>query len=332
MAYLEIKDISKSFGGKKVLDQVSFSLEKGDFFSLLGESGCGKTTLLRIIAGLENADSGHIILEGTDITYTPPQYRNIGVVFQNYALFPHLSVFENIAFGLKLKIKSGPEVRAKVEQILEKVKLADKINKLVTQLSGGEQQRVSLARVMVMKPQLILFDEPVSNLDYSLRLKARNEIKRLQNEVGISSLYVTHDQSEALALSNKIAVLHAGKVMQIATPQELYFNPSNFFAANFVGHFNFFNPQQASTLFNFPIQADEVLGILPEHLIFSKSEDKGIEIDDIIFSGLFLEYIISINGHFYKAITTENQEHAFQKGDTVTLSAHLANFRLIKTG
>ncbi|MBU3713665.1 MAG: ABC transporter ATP-binding protein, partial [Ferruginibacter sp.] len=195
MSFLEIKNICKSFEGKSVLNNINISIKKGAFVSLLGKSGCGKTTLLRTIAGLELPEIGNIHLNGVDITSTPVQSRNIGFVFQNYALFPHLNVWQNIAYGLKIKKLSTSIVNAKVESVLNKVGLAQKKNTNVSLLSGGEQQRVAFARAIVNEPEILLLDEPLSNLDFSLRTQARNELKRLQRETGITSIFVTHDQT-----------------------------------------------------------------------------------------------------------------------------------------
>ncbi len=205
MSSLTLYNLSKSFGTLQALAPIEMEIHEGEFFSLLGPSGCGKTTLLRMIAGLEPPSSGTIVIDGTDITSFPPQKRNVGIVFQNYALFPHMSVFENVAYGLEVKKIPQNEIRAKVLHILEKVHLSEKTDIPVPSLSGGEQQRVAVARAVVVEPGVPLFDEPLSNLDYALRLETRAEIKRLQREVGITTIYVTHDQGEALALSDRIA-------------------------------------------------------------------------------------------------------------------------------
>ena len=231
---LIVKDISKKFSEQTVLESINLEIKQGEFFSLLGPSGCGKTTLLRIISGLEHATSGKIILEGNDVTDLSPQQRKVGIVFQNYALFPNMNVFKNVAYGLEIKKENKEEIKRKVDEVLKKVNLSHKAEASVSELSGGEQQRASLARVIVNQPSLILFDEPLSNLDYALRLEARSEIKRLQREAGITSVYVTHDQGEALALSDRIAVMNKGVIQQVGTPQELYNKPVNSFVAAFV--------------------------------------------------------------------------------------------------
>jgi iron(III) transport system ATP-binding protein len=329
LAFLEIKNISKKFGDSVVLNDLSIKIEKGNFFSFLGPSGCGKTTLLRIIAGLEFPDSGQIILDGIDITNLPPQKRNIGIVFQNYALFPHMTAFENIAYGLKIKKVASTEINKLVDDVLEKVHLLNKKNQNVSLLSGGEQQRVSLARAIVMQPQLILFDEPLSNLDYSLRIEARNEIKRLQNEIGITSIYVTHDQSEALSLSDKIAVLQNGIAAQIGTSKEIYFKPANKFVAQFVGHYNFFSKKNAAALFNCTINDKETAAVLPEHLAIHKTNDRStIIIKDILFAGPFAEYIVSYNETIVRVLATISNQ-SFVIGEGVLLSAASENIQVI---
>jgi iron(III) transport system ATP-binding protein len=329
LAFLEIKNISKKFGDSVVLNDLSIKIEKGNFFSFLGPSGCGKTTLLRIIAGLEFPDSGQIILDGVDITDLPPQKRNIGIVFQNYALFPHMTVFENIAYGLKIKKVSSIEINKLVDNVLEKVHLLNKKNQNVSLLSGGEQQRVSLARAIVMQPQLILFDEPLSNLDYSLRIEARNEIKRLQNEIGITAIYVTHDQSEALSLSDEIAVLQNGIAAQIGTSKEIYFKPTNKFVAQFVGHYNFFSKKNAAALFNCTTNDKETAAVLPEHLAIHKTNDRStIIIKDILFAGPFAEYILSYNETIVRVLATISNQ-SFTIGEGVLLSAASENIQVI---
>lgn len=312
-----------------MLNDLSIKIEKGDFFSFLGPSGCGKTTLLRIIAGLEYPDAGQIILDGIDITDLPPQKRNTGIVFQNYALFPHMTVFENIAYGLTIKKIPSTEINKLVEEVLEKVHLLHKKHQNISLLSGGEQQRVSLARAIVMQPQLILFDEPLSNLDYGLRIEARNEIKRLQKEIGITSIYVTHDQSEALSLSNEIAVLQNGIAAQIGTPKEIYFKPANKFVAQFVGHYNFFDKESSADLFKHTIKGGEAVAVLPEHLAIHKTTGKSnVLIKDILFSGSFIEHIISYKELIVRVIATTPTQ-SFVIGENVLLSAATENIQVI---
>lgn len=330
MSFLAIHHLNKQFLSKNVLSDIHFQIEKGIFFSLLGPSGCGKTTLLRLIAGLEFADTGSIVLNGKEITQLPPQNRNCGIVFQNYALFPHLTVYENVAFGLKLLKKKPVEIKTKIESVLEKMGLAKVIHKNVSLLSGGEQQRVSLARVIVTEPELILFDEPLSNLDYALRLEARNELKRLQHELGTTSVYVTHDQSEALSLSDQIAVMNQGKIVQIGSPENVYFAPESLFAANFIGHYNLFDEKQAAQIFQFKLKAGETLAILPEHLDMEKTDkDSDILVKEILFTGILVEYILDYQGVEIKIMRNFQQEKKFQKGDKVNLFAAAAHQKIL---
>lgn len=236
---LEFQRISKNFGSYKALSDVSFSVKKGEFFSLLGPSGCGKTTLLRLLAGFEKPDSGRILLDGQDITDLPPHKRPINTVFQNYALFPHLSLFENIAFGLKVAKRPKKEIEQEVEKMLELIQLSDYANKKPDQISGGQKQRVAIARALINKPRVLLLDEPLAALDLKLRQKMLLELDLIHDEVGITFLFVTHDQTEAMAVSDRIAVMHHGKVEQIGTPVELYEAPKSSFVAAFIGDTNF---------------------------------------------------------------------------------------------
>lgn len=221
------------------LGDVSISIEKGEFFTLLGPSGCGKTTLLRCIAGFETPNSGAILLSGRDITNTPPNARPVNTVFQSYALFPHLSVAENVGFGLKMLGKSRSDVAAAVARVLALVKLEEFAERLPQQLSGGQQQRVALARALAPEPEVLLLDEPLSALDLKLRKEMQSELKRLQTETGITFVFVTHDQQEALTMSNRIGVMSAGALLQVGTPREIYDHPVNRFVADFIGETNF---------------------------------------------------------------------------------------------
>lgn len=321
MSFLEIKNVNKVFETKKVLDNISLSINKGEFFSIVGPSGCGKTTLLRIIAGLETATTGNVILNGENISKKSPQERDIGIVFQNYALFPHMTVFENVAYGLKIKKESKETIRKKVYDVLEKVKLTDKADVRVTNLSGGEQQRVSLARVIVIEPKVILFDEPLSNLDYILRLETRGEIKRLQKETGITSVYVTHDQSEALALSDRIAVLNKGILQQLGNPIDVYYNPANYFVADFICHANFFNTEESNKFFGLSTENNKNLVVLPEELFLSNENvSQDLIISDIQFSGLTTEYFIKYNDKFFRSFMVSKSGNHFKIGDAVGIS------------
>ena len=238
---IEIKHISKSFGDKCILNDVSLYVKRGEFLTLLGPSGCGKTTLLRILAGFGSADSGEILINGKDITGVPPHERPVNTVFQRYALFPHLDVYENIAFGLKLKKMPTDEIDKKVRKALKMVSMTDYEDRDVESLSGGQQQRVAIARAIVNEPSVLLLDEPLSALDLKMRKDMQMELKEMHRELGITFIYVTHDQEEALTLSDTIVVFDDGVIQQIGTPTDIYNEPQNAFVADFIGESNILN-------------------------------------------------------------------------------------------
>src|ERR1700730_7175151 len=247
MPLLSLNNISKRFGETAAVADVSIAVERGEFFALLGRSGCGKTTTLRIIAGLESGDTGAVEFEARDITNLPPEQRGFGMVFQNYALFPHLNVFENVAFGLRTRgsrYRTGSdrvipgEIKAKVKQALALVQLPGFDTRRVDELSGGQQQRVAIARAIAIAPSLLLFDDPLSNLDVALREDTRRELRALVKRLDLTAVYVTHDQEEAFALCDRIAVMNEGRVHQIGAPRELYDHPANVFVAKFLGRNN----------------------------------------------------------------------------------------------
>ena len=235
---LRMTGVRRSFDGIRAVDQLSFVIERGEFVTLLGPSGCGKTTALRLIAGFERPDRGSIHFGGEEVTDWSPQRRGFGMVFQSYALFPHLNVFENVAFGLRARRLGASEIRGRVRSALEIVDLAAYGERSVQALSGGQQQRVALARALAIEPPLLLLDEPLSNLDQALRIQTRNDLRRLVKELGITALFVTHDQEEAFDLSDRIAVMNSGRIHQIGSPRHLYEEPADRFVAGFVGRAN----------------------------------------------------------------------------------------------
>lgn len=235
MVEVVLKDITKRFGKVVAASDVSLKIDEGEFFTLLGPSGCGKTTTMRIIAGLEQPDKGRVYFDSKDITDAPPYKRNTGMVFQNYALWPHMSVFENVAYGLRVRKIPKVDVNKRVHEVLDLVKLGDLAGRFPSQLSGGQQQRVALARALVIEPEVLLLDEPLSNLDAKLRVEMREEIKELQKRLKITTIYVTHDQEEAMAVSDRMAIQNKGIIEQIGSPIEVYSRPRNILVATFLG-------------------------------------------------------------------------------------------------
>ncbi|MDO3381152.1 spermidine/putrescine ABC transporter ATP-binding protein PotA [Gilvimarinus algae] len=235
---LSLQGLSKTFGSSRVLNQFDMTIYDGEFFTLLGPSGCGKTTILNMIAGLETSDTGSILLDGQDITGIPAEQRPVNTVFQSYALFPHMTVFDNVAFGLRMAKVAKAEIPARVREALEMVKLNHLADRKPAQLSGGQQQRVAIARAVVNRPKLLLLDESLSALDYKLRQQMQIELKRLQRQLGITFIYVTHDQEEALSMSDRVVVMNNGRVQQLGSPREIYENPANLFVARFIGEIN----------------------------------------------------------------------------------------------
>ena len=235
---IDVRNVSKLFGEKKALDNINLAVHKGEFMTILGPSGCGKTTLLRLLAGFEKASSGEIKLNGEDITAVPPYRRPVNTVFQKYALFPHLNVFDNIAFGLKLRGMDKATIARKVRSALRTVNMSDYDYRDVNSLSGGQQQRIAIARAIVNEPELLLLDEPLAALDLKMRKDMQIELKQMHERLGITFVYVTHDQEEALTLSDTIVVMSNGEIQQIGTPTDIYNEPANAFVADFIGESN----------------------------------------------------------------------------------------------
>jgi putative spermidine/putrescine transport system ATP-binding protein len=264
MSYLTVNNFSKYFGKTKVFEDINFNIEKGELVTLLGPSGCGKSTLLRCIAGLTPPDTGQLTVEEDDITHVIPQKRGIGMVFQSYALFPNLTVTGNIAFGLKMQKLPSSEVAQRVAEVIELVELQGHETKYAHQLSGGQRQRVALARALVVRPRILLLDEPLSALDARIRKSLRDEIRRIQTQLKLTTIFVTHDQEEALILSDRIFVMNQGLIVQADTAENIYTRPANEFVARFMGSFNLLTPEQASTLFGIRVQGR--LAIRPESI------------------------------------------------------------------
>ena len=236
-----IEGLTKTFGGTRAVDDVSLTVEPGELFFLLGPSGCGKTTLLRCIAGFYEPDAGSICIGARDVTRLPPHRRDTGMVFQSYALWPHMTIGENVAFGLEMRKIAKSEIARRVAEVLETVRMGDRAGDRPNQLSGGQQQRVALARALVIRPQRLLLDEPLSNLDAKLRMEMRTEIRRICKAAGLTAIYVTHDQKEALSIADRLAVIDDGRIRQVGAPREVYVGPQSRFVAGFVGETNFLN-------------------------------------------------------------------------------------------
>lgn len=262
---IEVKNLVKRYGSNTVLDHIDLTIKEGEFVCLLGPSGCGKSTLLRLIAGLDKATEGSIYLNGKEASGLPPAKRDFGIVFQSYALFPNLTAFQNVSYGLKNRKMSRGQINEICARYFEMVGLSDKMDRYPSQLSGGEQQRVALARALVTSPKFLLLDEPLSALDAKVRIKLRREICRIQKELGLTTIMVTHDQDEALTMADRIVVMNKACVVQSGTPQEIYENPATQFAADFIGSINFYEE---------PDKANEICAIRPENISVSREYSK----------------------------------------------------------
>ena len=324
MAYIRFEKINKIFGTNHVLKDIELDVEKGQFVTLLGPSGCGKSTLLRCLSGLEQVTSGRIYLEGEDITEVIPRRRGIGMVFQQYSLFPNLSVRNNVAYGLKLKKMPRPEIDKKVEEMLDIVGLADKIDQYPAQLSGGQQQRVALARAMVTAPKVLLLDEPLSAIDALLRKNLQIEIRRIQQQLGITTIYVTHDQDEAMIMSDVINLFHDGKIEQSGTPEQIYTRPATRFAATFIGNYNLLDAKDFNRAFGTALPQPEV-AVRPEIISLSKRTIASAEgllvargkIAGYISHGNLIRFSIDVKGLLINADVLFEDKREFGEGDEV---------------
>lgn len=334
---VDIKNTVKMYGDFKAIDDVSIEIKEGEFFTLLGPSGCGKTTLLRMIAGFNSIEAGEILFDGEVINNKPAHKRDIGMVFQNYAVFPHLSIYDNVGYGLKARKINKDEANKRIMEALKTVQIDDLKDRMPSELSGGQQQRVALARAIVIEPKILLMDEPLSNLDAKLRVQMRTVIKKLQRDLNITTIYVTHDQEEALAISDRIAVLDKGKIMQIEQPDLLYKNPQNEFVSNFIGTSNFLSAKSLSSdefevlgyrvnkKHNANVDEDILVSVRPEQFVFSNNKEgiKG-EITLATFLGDFVTYevtlsnnqIIEINEYTQNSPIIRDEGEVYIKFDT----------------
>ncbi len=310
MLDIEFQNTTCKFQEFVALDSISFGVESGEFFSLLGPSGSGKTTSLRLVAGFLQPSSGKILIEGKESSALPPFKRNVNTVFQDYALFPHLSVFENIAYGLKIKKYDTISIEKEVNAMLEMVRLPELKNRKPSELSGGQKQRIALARALVNKPRVLLLDEPLSALDLKLRQEMQIELKEIQRKVGITFIFVTHDQEEALSMSNRIAIFNKGKIVQIGTPEEVYGEPTSEFVATFVGESNIFNKEMCGTLFGI----SKSCMIRPENLYFKIESNQKFDYElefiskDTIYTGITNKHILTYNNKDYLAYSQRKLE------------------------
>ncbi len=333
MPLLSLTQLSKSYGATPAVREVTLDVERGEFFGLLGPSGCGKTTTLRMIAGLEDPDAGTVEFDGRDITRVSPERRGFGMVFQNYALFPHLDVFENVAFGLRARHKSKAEIAERVAAALDLIQLPGYAKRRIDELSGGQQQRVAIARAIAIEPALLLFDEPLSNLDVALREETRGELRELVNRLGLTAVYVTHDQEEAFALCDRIAVMVGGQLLQIGKPRELYERPSQIAVARFLGRNNLirvirlsskdsshaeFKTLDGGHTLRVQVSANELpplnqplfLAIRPEHLSITAHVDEGVNqinatVRDVNFAGATSTIKLDANGLGLEALVLQ---------------------------
>ena len=317
---IELKNIVVQFGEFTALHDINVHVKEGEFFTFLGPSGCGKTTTLRTITGFINPVSGTVHVKDRDITHVPIEDRNIGIVFQSYALFPTMTVYDNIAFGLKIKKLKKQEIDKKVREIARKVDLSDEqLKKAVSQLSGGQQQRVAIARALVTGPAIICMDEPLSNLDAKLRVQLRNELKRMQQEFGITTIYVTHDQEEALTLSDRIAVFNKGYIEQIGTPNEVYNHSATEFVCNFIGDINRLSDE-----------VSQKLGVDPAMNNYMRLERIHVNVepaaDDVVipgvvrsreYYGLYIKYSIDLGSQMIKVIEKNDGINIYETGQQV---------------
>ena len=335
MASVELKQVRKSFGSTQVVHGVSISIADGEFVVLVGPSGCGKSTLLRMIAGLEEISEGEIMIGDRVVNNVPPKQRDIAMVFQNYALYPHMKVFDNMAFSMKLTGRSAEEMRQRVDKAAQILGLTDYLDRYPRQLSGGQRQRVAMGRAIVRDPQVFLFDEPLSNLDAKLRVQMRTEIKELHQRLKTTSIYVTHDQIEAMTMADTIVVMNGGRVEQIGTPLDLYDEPANLFVAGFIGSpaMNFLPgrivagasvrgvriaegcviPVPGS---GGPRDGEVILGVRPEHFNIGES---CVQVQVVVVepTGADTQVFCKLAGHNVSAISRER--HTFRPGDTISL-------------
>jgi len=330
MASVNIQHVTKAFGPAVVLEDFNATFENGEFITLLGPSGCGKTTMLRIVAGFEKPTSGSVLFDdkivSSDKVFLPPEKRDIGMVFQSYAVWPHMTVFENVAYPLTIKKVDKATVKQKVDKVLAAVHLTQYADRIPSQLSGGQQQRVALARALVAEPALLLLDEPLSNLDAKLRVQLRNELKKMQKDFGITTIYVTHDQEEALTLSDRIAVFNKGYIEQIGTPNEVYNFSKTEFVCNFIGDINRLGDGVLQELLaaGADVDLNKHNYIRLERLHVNQAPAEGeVSLKGVVemreYYGLYIKYYITLDGQTIKVIEKNDGVNIYEPGQEVTV-------------
>ncbi len=352
---VELRNVSKLFGNFVALQEVNFEIKEGEFMTFLGPSGCGKTTCLRLISGFDFPSTGQVIIAGEDVTFTPPYKRDVNQVFQSYALFPHLTIYENIAFGLKMKGVASADVKRRVDRVVEMTALEQFVQRRPAQMSGGQRQRVALARAIVCEPKVLLLDEPLSALDAKLRTQMRVELKQLQKRLGITFIFVTHDQEEALTMSDRIAVMNKGQVEQIGDVSEIYYEPATRFVASFIGETNIYSAQVKSRADGFAIceiegglvvkardnprvtDAEVLLSLRPEKIRLARTRPAGINVFEgkislEIFKGAVDELtVVTDNGVEIGAVLANDgvEEFDFHEGERIFFSIQPADINVI---
>ncbi len=326
---IEFKHVDIKYGDFTAIKDLNLEIKEGEFFTFLGPSGCGKTTTLRSLVGFNIPASGQIIVDGKDVTNAPVDKRNIGMVFQSYALFPTMSVYENIAFGLKVKKMPKDEIDKQVKRVAEKIKISDaQLKKNVSELSGGQQQRIALARAIVQEPKILCLDEPLSNLDAKLRVSLRSELKRLQRELGMTTLYVTHDQDEAMTLSDRIAVFNNGYVEQIGTPYEIYNHSATEFVCDFIGDINRLGSKTLAEInkqTGANLDVNKTGFIRLERFVLDEKKDMAKLVGTMAefeYSGMLAKYTLDVNGETVRIVEKNDGRKFFEKGQKMPFFVH----------
>ena len=347
---LELRNICKRFDDQEVVSDLSLAVYKGELCCLLGPSGCGKTTTLKMVAGLLEPDAGAVILDGRDITHLPPQRRNVGLVFQSYALFPHMNVHDNVAYGLRRRKLPKGEIKTRVAEGLRLVRLGEYGKRRIHELSGGQQQRVALARALVIEPELLLLDEPLSNLDARLRADMRREIRRIQRALNITAIHVTHDQEEAMSIADRIVVMNQGVIEQIGSPREIYEEPATQFVADFIGEVNFLKGRVAGGELlllgkRYPLPADRwlegaelICSIRPERVRMEKDRPSLLlaVVSDVTYFGSMVRYHVAVEADDGSSLELNvelpSPQAVFTPGDEVGLDLRVEDMQLFRPG